>query len=444
MRILFCAHQFFPESSAGVEVVTLNLARELRSRGHEVFVLAAQRSAPHGDIEPGEVRDYVYEGVPVRRVGRPREGLSRPYRLNYENPHMAEVARACAREFGPDVVHAMHLQGLSASVVPAFKGLGLPVVFTAADFWSICPVVDLYRHDGVLCRGPELHHCLRCLASRSPDGGLSRAVGLMPDAALRAVGLASRTPLARRIFPLGQVRDLRERAGYVRRQLALVDHILAYTRLTRELLEANGLGRGRISVSVYGIDTGGIEKVPPHEVPPLRVGFVGTLAPHKGPDLLIEAFLRAPDLPAGLRLHGSPGPDAGYVRRLRELATPDGRIEFAGPFVRREIGRVLAGMDVLAVPSRWYENAPGVVFEAFAAGIPVLAADLGGMSEFVRPGENGLLFAADDAEDLVRQLRRLASEPGLLARLREGIGPVKTTSEYAAELEALYDSLAGG
>ena len=46
-----------------------------------------------------------------------------------------------------------------------------------------------------------------------------------------------------------------------------------------------------------------------------------------------------------------------------------------------------------------------MIFEGFAAGMPVVATDLGGMSEFVRPGENGLLFSLDDADDLAGQLR---------------------------------------
>ena len=95
-------------------------------------------------------------------------------------------------------------------------------------------------------------------------------------------------------------------------------------------------------------------------------------------------------------------------------------------------------LDVLVVPSRWYENAPGVIFEAFAAGMPVIATDLGGMSEFVKPGKNGLLFALDDAEDLAGRLRALIEERGLLERLRAGIKPVKGVGEYAGELIELY------
>jgi glycosyltransferase involved in cell wall biosynthesis len=444
VRILFALHQFFPESGAGVELVTLGLAKELRARGHETFVLAARRSLP-GGISPYETEDYEHEGIPVRRVGRPEEGPSRPYRLNYENAEMAHKAREYAREVGPDVVHAMHLQGLSASVVPAFKDLRLPVVFTAADFWTVCPVVDLRRHDGAMCRGPETHHCVRCIASRNREPRINRRADL-PGAAVRAAALLSRTPLARLSGALRQVADVRERPARIREGMEGVDRVLAYTRLTEDLLGRNGIGGDEIIVSPYGIDAARLREAGAARRPSdtLRVGFVGTLAPHKGPDLLVRAFRTLPrDLDATLRVHGGGGGYEGYAEGLRRLAAGDERIGLAGAFAKEDLGRVLSKMDVLVVPSRWYENAPGVIFEAFAAGLPVVATGLGGMSEFVRHGENGLLFPLDDAGELARLLRRMAEEPGLLQELREGVPPVKTVGEYVEELESVYADVVG-
>jgi len=444
MKILFAAHQFFPEHYAGVETVTLGLAQEFKARGHEPYVLAPKRSIPGNNIKPGEVVDYEFGGIPVRRVGRPEEGLRRPYRLDYDNPVMALRAREYMQEIRPDIVHAEHFQGLSASVIPVFKEFGVPLVYTATDFWTVCPVVDLRRHDGVMCRGPELVHCVRCIASRYPGTRMKAAVDLTPDAALRVAGGLSETPLSAFSRPLRQVRALRERPEHIREKMELVDHIIAYTRLTRELLLANGVGDEKIEVSHYGIDVSGIRAEPGARSlpPPLRVGFVGTLAPHKGCDVVIRAFRTMPqELDATLTIHGNLERFAPFVKELRALAEGDQRITFAGPFPREGVGRVFSEMDVLVVPSRWYENGPGVIFEAFAVGMPVVATDLGGMSEFVRDEENGLLFELENAKDLARQLRRLLEEPGLLERLRAGIGPVKTVQENVDELEVLYGRL---
>ncbi|HET7272872.1 MAG TPA: glycosyltransferase, partial [Rubrobacter sp.] len=337
----------------------------------------------------------------------------------------------------------MHLQGLSASVLPVFKEFGLPVVFTAADFWTVCPVVDLRRHDGVMCEGPEVSHCVRCIAGRSADPRVRRA-SMVPGAIPRTADLLSRTPLSRLLFPLRQVEEVRERPEYIRERMQLVDRVLAYTRLTRDLLAANGIGKDKIQVSHYGIDTSHVARASSERRPSstLRFGYVGTLAPHKGPDVLLRAFGMLPsETGATLSIHGSEKGYESYAGELRGLAGDDGRISFRGAFAREELRSVLAGIDVLVVPSRWYENAPGVIFEAFAAGAPVVATNLGGMSEFVRHGRNGLLFGLEDAQDLAGQLRRLAEEKDLLPELRAGIGAVKSVGEYADEIEKLYDTL---
>lgn len=444
MRILYAAHQFFPEHYAGVEIVTLGLAKGFRSRGHETFVLAPKRSIPGSGIEPGEVQDYEFDGVPVRRVGRPKEGVARPYRLDYENEVMAERVREFMEEARPDIVHAEHFQGLSASVIPAFKEFDVPLVYTATDFWTICPVVDLRRHDGVMCEGPELHHCTRCIASRYPGTRMKTVIDSMPDAALKVAGRLSETGLAKVSHSLRQVWALKERPERIREQMEYVDHIIVYTHLMRDLLLKNGIGEGKIEVSPYGIDTSRIAGLPrnDHLPPPLRIGFIGTMAPHKGSDTLVEAFkMLPPEMDATLSIHGNLERFRPFVNRLRGLAGDDARIDLAGPFQREDVGDILSRLDVLVVPSRWYENQPGVILEAFAAGMPVVATDLGGMSEFVKHEHNGLLFELDNASDLARQLRRLAEEPGLMQRLRANIGPVKTVERDVEELELLYTGL---
>ena len=444
MKILFALHQFFPEHYAGTEVLTLGLAQELKARGHEPYVLAAKRSFPIHDIQPGEIEDYEVGGVPVRRVGRPTGGFSRPYHLDYQNETMAERTREYVREVEPDVVHAMHFQGLSTSVIPAFKEFGAPVVYTATDFWTICPVVDLRRHDGIMCRGPDIAHCPRCIMSRHPDFRRKTVLERAPNAALRIAGKLSDTPLSNFSAPLRQIHALKERPERIREKVRLVDHILAPTLLTRDLLAANGVGTGSIEVSHYGIDVSRILDAPRNRnlPPPLRVGFIGTLGPHKGCDLLIRAFKSLPpELDATLTVYGDPARFESFAKELHELAGGNDRIDFAGTFPPERIGHVLAEMDVLVVPSRWYENTPLVVYSAFAAGAPVVATALGGLSEVVKHGENGLLFELENVEDLGRQLRRLGEEPGLLEELRAGIGHVKTVEENVTELEELYARL---
>ena len=104
--------------------------------------------------------------------------------------------------------------------------------------------------------------------------------------------------------------------------------------------------------------------------------------------------------------------------------------------------QALRESDVLVVPSRWYENSPNVILEAFAAGLPVVVADHGGMAEMVREGIDGLRFNPGDVSSLAGALRRLCDDPGLLERLRAGVRPPTTIdAEMRAEEPALASVL---
>jgi len=444
VRILFAAHQFFPEHRAGTEVLTLGLARAMRSLGHDARVFAAKRSTPATDLPEGGVEDYDFEGVPVRRARRPKESLSRPFRLNYANPDMAGAFSDYLRDFRPDVVHFMHLQGLSADAVPVARASGAPVVYTATDFWAVCPVVDLRRHDGAMCSGPDPGHCLRCLASRQPASRLARVAERIPAPVLRAADALSRIPALPKPLPMRQVRDLSERPAYIRERVNSLDRVIAPTRLTRDMLVRNGVRPDLVEVSHYGIDTSNVvaSRRGGDDSTGVRFGYIGTLGPHKGCDLLVRALRSLPwSLDVALDIYGSDRGFEGFEAKLRWLAGDDSRISFRGTFPPEGIGGVLSDMNALVVPSRWYENTPLVVYAAFASGTPVVATDLGGLSEVVEHEKNGLLFPLEDAAALARCLERLAGEPGLLGRLRDSIGSVKTVEENAEELLALYNGL---
>jgi glycosyltransferase involved in cell wall biosynthesis len=146
-----------------------------------------------------------------------------------------------------------------------------------------------------------------------------------------------------------------------------------------------------------------------------------------------------------VRVYGNPAPFPRYTARLRRLSRRDPRVQLAGEYHgQAELTDILRSLDVVVVPSLWYENSPNVILEAFAHGTPVIASNLGGMAELVEDGVNGLVFEPGNAGDLARQLRRLLTEPDLLQRLQAGIQPVKSVAQEMDELEAIYHAAMAG
>ena len=180
------------------------------------------------------------------------------------------------------------------------------------------------------------------------------------------------------------------------------------------------------------------------------VGYAGHLYPWKGPDVLLAALERLPDVRA-LIVGGLAGePDLGRVRALADRIVP-GRIEFTGQVDPPRVAALLRQADVLALP-----NTPGRVsaaytsplklFEYMASGRPMVASDLPALREVLRPDANAVLVEAGDAGALAAGLARVLADAGLAARIaaqaREDVR-AWTWDRRAERVEALLEAVTG-
>jgi glycosyltransferase involved in cell wall biosynthesis len=213
-----------------------------------------------------------------------------------------------------------------------------------------------------------------------------------------------------------------------------IDRVIAPTAFGAERARDSGLPMPEVQVTPLGVTTHARPRAPG---PRRRVAFVGTLAPHKGVHVLIDAFRGLPDADLRLDLHGSLTVAPAYVHDLRRRAEGDARIHFHGPFSEPEQPRIFASFDVLVLPSLWWETTGLVLLEALAEGRVVIASRTGGIPEVV--GANGRLVSPGDVAALREALEDVTS-----GRSLAGAGPapaIPTADEGAAALVALYASL---
>jgi glycosyltransferase involved in cell wall biosynthesis len=445
MRIVLTVHQFLPDHAFGTEIITLAVARELLRRGHEVQIVTGfPAREPRAD---GKLFDrYTHEGIPVERFHHYRSATGREENhvaREYDNRDFYKFFGAFLRRLRPDLVHLFHLNRISASAVDAGLDCGVPMVLTATDFWAICPYAQLRRWDDSPCTGPRRDgaNCVRHVAIHTcKDPRLNLLLRKVPDPLLAPlVSAARRGLIGRRSFaPL--VRALVSRPEHLRTRLNRLDRIIAPSELMREKLVANGIEATRILHLPYGIETAAIAHAGLRgEGPALRLGYVGSLIEHKGCDVLIRAIRLLPNaLPVELRVFGSPEHSPKYCASLRGLAGEDARIRFCGPFANADAGTVLASVDVLVVPSIWYENTPVVIYEAMAAGCAVLASDVPGIAEVIHDGENGWLFPCGDAAALAERIRLLAGDRREVQRVARNVRPPLSIAGHVRALEAVY------
>jgi glycosyltransferase involved in cell wall biosynthesis len=172
---------------------------------------------------------------------------------------------------------------------------------------------------------------------------------------------------------------------------------------------------------------------------------VGRLAPQKDYPTLLEAFPPLASAGARLLIAGRGELEEALQRRASELGIAS-RVTFLG--VRHDIAALLAAADGFVLSSAW-EGMPNVVMEALAAGTPVVATLVGGVSELVKDDSSGLLVPAGNPPALSRAMERLMSLPSEERRDMGLRGRAHVTAHYSLEAMAerwmaLYEELLKG
>lgn len=253
--------------------------------------------------------------------------------------------------------------------------------------------------------------------------------------------------------------EVGEGNDYAKRRRAMVamlnscDRVLAVSKFVRDRYESMGVEATKLEVMSIGtrvnrvverradlvFDPPAFDPVNPRAI---RLVFMGYNNVYKGLSTLADAMEL---LPAHVlsRYHFFMFAQAGesIEWRFRRMEPRLGGLTIHFGYQYFDVPWMLGGKDLGVVPSIWWDNAPQTVFEFFSCRVPVLGAAVGGIPDFVRPGENGLLFRGNDRADLARQLSLIAAEPSILARLRAGVRPPKDIGVHAKELVGLYRTI---
>jgi glycosyltransferase involved in cell wall biosynthesis len=363
--------------------------------GAEAYVEAAAHSlAERHDIQVFTGSDGVLDAVPTVHLPRLPEfhqaDRPTPYRLVWHarDQWRPSVHRALERELGrwqPDVIMSHHPQGLSAAVFTAIARNGAPHVHTAHDLNVLCARTSMTR-GGEYCGG----QCMSCRVQR----------------AIRARAL--RLNLARLMCVSDYVCTRHIEFGVVPEEKTCVIRLGAQPGVKR-LRRLEGAGP--------------------------RLGFIGTLSPHKGILTLLEAFADAP--PHWRLLVAGSGPLESAVE---SAAANDARITYLGHVEHDAKDAFFDALDLLVIPSEWEEPATFVAVEAAVRGLPSLVSDRGGLPE----NPETRTFRARDPGDLLRVARSYVDDPATLEatsrRLLERSDEF-TWATHVAQVEALFDDV---
>ncbi len=443
MNLLMVLHQYLPRHVTGTEQYVRSLALGFAKRGHSVRIFAFEPMIQHEAPDRAFIeRDEKVDGIDVRRIALHPELAPNRELADHDNPLASQLFGRCLDSNPVDLVHVFHPRLTGSGAIREPKVRDIPVVVNLMDFWFLCPNFLLLRRTGELCDGPP-NGGLGCVACLDPalgdelhDLGLTDELAQFAGHGEHSTNLHGSIP--RRAYALLGRKEL------LFEVLEQADEIVAPSKFMRSVFEDQGFPPRRIRHVPYGIDDRRFRGNSPRKkrpgTPVLDLGYVGSLTPHKGVDVLITAVRDLSSDRLRLHIHGSLDAHPEYSARLRGLAQRDPRIVFHAAFEPDKLGAVLGALDLLVVPSLWYENTPFSVLEALHAGLPVLASDLGGITELVDDGVNGMLFPVGDSDSLANAIQGVLKDPSRLGDLQVG-ARVQTIEKNLDALEALYAPL---
>jgi len=387
-RLRFCLLTTFypPYNFGGDGIFVQRLAGELVRRGHHVevvhsidayFALAGSEPAP---VDHGGV---VVHGL---RSRFPVGSTALTHQTGSPGVRGGRIREILASGF--DVIHHHNISVLGGPKVLEY-GRGLKL-YTPHEYWLVCPTNLLYRFGREPC---ERRTCVRCTLSYRRPPQLWRGTGLLERAARH------------------------------------VDAFLAPTRFAAAAHAARGFDAPFIQLPLFVPEPRGVTS--PRREPYFL--FAGRLEEYKGVQTLIPVFRRRGDrlVIAGV---------GAFETELRQLAAGAPNIEFAGHLTDGELEALYAGALAVLVPSLLFEVSPAVVLESFANGTPVIARDIGALSELVHDSGGGFLYTRED--ELEAALDRVVGERDELgARARRAYEETWSPDAHFARYFALIEQL---
>lgn len=438
MRILFVTHFFPPTHWAGTEIYTYKVAKELQEQGHSVRVLCAEGWTDGSQYWNGST-DGTFDGIPVTRLSLNWRLAPDPFGYLYRNPVVQSFVEGFLVDTQPDLVHLTSAYSLSGSVIEAAKRHPVPIVVTLADFWFVCPRVNLIHANGEECDGLVCPwECIRCKMWDSKAYRLTSKAMPEPVQQVLFTWIGRHPALARQRGLRGMVGDIADRRAYLIGQLNQANLVILPSAFLRERFTDHGVDPDRIRVLPWGVDRDWARTMSRREqYRASTIGYIGRIVPIKGVHVLIQAFLKLKG-PGELHIYGGLDEDADYVNTLGDLVGEDLRVKFCGRYSYNQLGDVLSSIDVLVVPSICSETFCLTAREGIIAGIPVVASRIGAIPEAISHGEDGFLFSPGNVEELASYLHLIMSDPVLWRRLRQDNNSVKTVGQEVRQLMELY------
>lgn len=409
-RVLFASHSHPELTKGGAEISAYQMYKSLSARDDfKAWFLGCVRDQINSKLgatlnQPFDENEYLYAA-----------GGFDWFHFANQDPNFPDEFRKLLKKLQPDIVHFHHYINFGVEALLHVRET-LPdakIVMTLHEYLAICNHFGqmITKGDKSLCYKASTIRCVKCFPERSPA-------------------------------------DFFLRDTYIKRFFDLVDHFISPSEFLADRFRTWGIDKNKISVIENIIPSPLIKAEETTHVPdePLRVGFFGQISMLKGINVLMDAAKILDDAEQHNIVFDIFGDYRGQPPEfqkdfLERLAKVGKNVKFHGPYDSSRVDKLMQSVDLVLMPSIWWENSPVVIQEALRNRRPLIVSDIGGMAEKVRDGLDGFHVPVGNGVALASLVRRLNDDRSLISKIMKSMQQPPIESFIVEKHIELYESL---
>lgn len=399
MKVLMVNKFLFPKG--GAETYMFELAKALEENGCEVQFFGMDSK----ERCVGNGLDLYVDEIDFHSVSVFKKLLS-PVKTVYSKEAAKKIG-AVLDDFKPDIVHLNNINfQLTPSIIYEIKKRDIPVVQTVHDVQIACPNHRMYIEEKEAV-------CTECLQSGYKSCIKNKCVqSSSVKSAVAAI----------------------ESAYYHKRNTYnLIDRYICPSEFMAQQIIKGGVEKERITV-LHNYSPAINFK--PEKSEEKYIIYFGRISVEKGLKLLFDVIEELPEIKFVIAGTG-PLEEELKSRNLKNAA-------FTGFKSGDELYSLISGATASVYPSQWYENCPMSVTESINLGTPVITCDIGGTKELIEDGKNGIIYKAENKEELKAAIEKLYNDETLAKKMSSYCtehGCTDTLDIYAQKTEEIYKDL---
>lgn len=383
MKILLIHYRYYIEG--GPERYMFNITDVLQKKGHTII--------PFSINYPNSVKtDYLkYFATPIVNefhLSKAKTGIIKKMKIakNFVfNKHSKMKLKQLILDTKPDIAYILIYSGkLTYSVLEACKELSIPIIHRISEFYHYCVRSSFFR-DGKICT-----ECLNtpksCIRHKCVHGSKLKSI-------------------------LSYYAEYKEKKSGIRNSIS---HIICPSKFTQNIYQTNNIFP---NATIHHVPTlfnfNKLEKLNHEKILSRKknsqVCYIGRICQEKGIDTIVDAWKKIENSNDSLKLVLTgffDDPYCNYIKNKINMLELK-RVQCFDFLSKDKTFEIINDSFISLIPSIWYDNMPNSFIESQAYGIPVIASDIGSLTELVQSGSNGYLFKPDSVDDLVDSIMKI-------------------------------------